>query len=399
MEKPLIINHIYDKHAGILRIRTGERIDSGNAVSFGQVVTTLRQTCPGGRIIFDLEDLKYLSSMGLRVFLKLSKTEKNRISVVNVSPEVEDIFRMTGFDTFFDLSRKMRRVSLDGCAIIGRGANGMVYRLNPDTIIKVFRPDADFSVVEREREKARAALLKGLPTAISYDVVQVGDSYGIVFEMIGSKSLADVLKEDEAHFDRYAKAYSALYKEIHSTEGDVETFGREKDIYEEAIEYCSDVYTPQELEKLRLLVRNIPERTTLIHGDFHPKNIMLIDGELALIDMGDVSTGHPVFDFLATAATQVNLLKLDPAFAEQFTGMSAPMISRLWKSLMEDYFAGKSTDEIRQIDHRITGFSKLKVALAPYFARDLNEAVLHASIQDARTNLLPIIDELARGFE
>ncbi|HBB60544.1 MAG TPA: hypothetical protein DCZ61_01965 [Lachnospiraceae bacterium] len=146
----------------------------------------LRRSDPDARIVFDLEDLSYLSSMGLRIFLKLVKTEKSRISAVNVSPEVEDIFRMTGFDTLVDLSRKMRTVSADGCEIIGRGANGIVYRLNPDTIIKVFRADADISAVEREREKARAALLKGLPTAISYDVVRVGDSYGIVFEMIGA---------------------------------------------------------------------------------------------------------------------------------------------------------------------------------------------------------------------
>ncbi|HBB60543.1 MAG TPA: hypothetical protein DCZ61_01960 [Lachnospiraceae bacterium] len=138
----------------------------------------------------------------------------------------------------------------------------------------------------------------------------------------------------------------------------------------------------------------MPERTTLIHGDFHPKNIMLIDGELALIDMGDVSTGHPVFDFLATAATQVNLLKLDPAFAAKFTGMPARMISRLWTTLMDDYFAGKSSEEIEKINAHIAGVSKLKAALAPYCARDVEEAVLRTSIEDARTNLLPIIDDL-----
>ena len=270
-----------------------------------------------------MDRLDYLSSAGLRVFLNLAQKEKHRMSAINASSDVMDIFRMTGFDTIIDISQKMRRVSTDGCEIIGRGANGIVYRLDPDTIIKVFRPDADLAVVERERRKSHAALISGLPTAISYDVVRAGDCYGIVYEMINSKSLADVMREDEAHFDRYAEAYTSLYKKIHSTEGDMETFGSVKTIYEEAIDYCSDVYTREELEKLRALIRSVPDRVTLIHGDYHPGNIMLIDDELTLIDMGDVSLGHPVFDLLATAAVQINLVKLDPVFAQQFTGMPA----------------------------------------------------------------------------
>ena len=74
--------------------------------------------------------------------------------------------------------------------------------------------------------------------------------------------------------------------------------------------------------------------------------------------------------------------------------MPAQMITRLWNALLDGYFSGKDTKEIERINRRIAGFSKLKVALAPYFARDLDESVLRASIEDAKTNLLPVIDEL-----
>ncbi len=389
----------YDDQKEILTIYPEGRIDSYNAAVFRQELDAARRVYPDGRIVFDMDRLDYLSSAGLRVFLNLAQKEKHRMSAINASSDVMDIFRMTGFDTIIDISQKMRRVSTDGCEIIGRGANGIVYRLDPDTIIKVFRPDADLAAVERERKKSHAALISGLPTAISYDVVRAGDCYGIVYEMINSKSLADVMREDEAHFDRYAEAYTSLYKKIHSTEGDMETFGSVKTIYEEAIDYCSDVYTREELEKLRALIRSVPDRVTLIHGDYHPGNIMLIDDELTLIDMGDVSLGHPVFDFLATAAVQINLVKLDPVFAQQFTGMPAQMITRLWNTLLEGCFAGKSREEILRIDRRISVFSKLKVALAPYFARDIDDKVIRASIEDAKTNLFPVMDDLMKWEE
>ena len=388
------MEHSYDTQKGILYVSPEGLINSGNASAVEQELSAIRRAYPDGRIVVDMDRLGYISSAGLRIFLRLAKREKQKVSAVNASSEMMDIFRVTGFDAIVDISRKLRQVSVQGCEIIGRGANGIVYRLDPDTIIKVFRPGVELAVVERERERAQAALMSGLPTAISYDVVLVQDSFGIVYEMINSRSLADVLVEDEAHFDRYAKAYASLYKEIHHTEGDAGTFGSVKTIYEEAIDYCSSVYSREELAKLRALIRSVPDSATLIHGDFHPKNIMLIDGELTLIDMGDMSMGHPVFDFLATAATQVNLLKLDPAFARQFTGMPAQMITRLWNALLEDYFAGKSREEIEQIDRKIAGFSKLKVALAPYFARDIDENVIRASIEDARTNLLPFIGDL-----
>ena len=388
------MKHEFDEQSGIFTICPEGRIDSDNAAAVEQELVSLRKTYPEGRVVFDLDRLSYLSSAGLRIFLRLARKEKSRVSAVNASAEVMDIFRMTGFETIIDISQKMREVSVDGCEIIGRGANGVVYRLDPETVIKVFRPEVDLADVEKERKKSQAALVRGLPTAISYDVVRTGDCYGIVYEMINSKSLADVMREDETHFDRYAEAYISLYKEIHQTEGDIGTFDSSKAIYEEAIDFCSSEYTREELEKLRMLVRSVPDRETLIHGDFHPKNIMLIDGELILIDMGSMSVGHPVFDFLATAAAQVNLLKLDPAFASRFTGMPAQMITRLWNALLDGYFSGKDTKEIERINRRIAGFSKLKVALAPYFARDLDESVLRASIEDAKTNLLPVIDEL-----
>ena len=392
------MKYTYDDQKQILTICPEGQMDSGNASVVRQKLTAVREEFPQGQVVFDLDRLDYISSAGLRILLRFIKAEKNRVRAVNASPEVMDIFRMTGFDFLIDITQKIRQVSVRDCTVIGRGANGIVYRLDPDTIIKVFHPDADLAMVEREQKKARSALMSGLPTAISYDVVCAGDSYGIVFEMINSKSLAEVMREDPEQFDRYAQEYALLLKEIHHTEGDADIFGFTKAIYEEAVDYCRDYYTQEELGKLRSLIRSVPDRATLIHGDYHPKNIMLIDGELTLIDMGDLSLGHPIYDFLATAAAQINLVKLDPVFAEQFTGMPAQMVIRLWNALLEKYFDEKSREEIGRIDRRIADFSKLKVALAPYFARDIDEDVVRASVQDAKTNLLPAIDSMINAL-
>ena len=51
-----------------------------------------------------------------------------------------------------------------------------------------------------------------------------------------------------------------------------------------------ELFTSEEMELMHKLYDAVPERDTLIHGDFHTRNIFISDGELLLIDMADTST-------------------------------------------------------------------------------------------------------------
>ena len=56
-------------------------------------------------LVFDLEKLSYISSAGLRVLLSSMKVmdEQGSMKVRNVSPEVMDIFEVTGFVDMLDI--------------------------------------------------------------------------------------------------------------------------------------------------------------------------------------------------------------------------------------------------------------------------------------------------------
>lgn len=54
-------------------------------------------------ITFDLKDVDYISSAGLRVILlskKMANTKGGEVKIVNAQPEVEEVFDMTGFYDF-----------------------------------------------------------------------------------------------------------------------------------------------------------------------------------------------------------------------------------------------------------------------------------------------------------
>ena len=50
------------------------------------------------KISFDLKNLLYISSLGLRIFFKLAKQYPSAVKIFNVPEDVMSIFKMTGID-------------------------------------------------------------------------------------------------------------------------------------------------------------------------------------------------------------------------------------------------------------------------------------------------------------
>lgn len=58
--------------------------------------------------VIDLARLEYIASSGLRVFLLAQKRARGSgagLMLINVSPQIHDIFRYAGFDRIIDMTR------------------------------------------------------------------------------------------------------------------------------------------------------------------------------------------------------------------------------------------------------------------------------------------------------
>jgi anti-anti-sigma factor len=58
--------------------------------------------------VIDLARLEYIASSGLRVFLLTQKRARGLgagLMLINVSPQIHDIFRYAGFDRIIDMTR------------------------------------------------------------------------------------------------------------------------------------------------------------------------------------------------------------------------------------------------------------------------------------------------------
>ena len=315
-------------------------------------------------LTMDAEGLEYISSSGLRILLTLAKSYKN-FKVVGVNAEVYDVLSMTGFNKIIKVERALRQLSIDGCEQIGVGGVGTVYRLDGDTIIKVFREGTTIDEVRKEITMSKEAFVMGTPTAISFDIVKVGSQYGLVYELLNAETLSSCIKRAPERIEEFARQYANLFRQLHSIE--VPADSNVPDAIEHERQQILHIrrYFPQEsIDLLLQILDAIPTSNRLLHLDLQVKNTMMQGDELMLIDMGEMGYGHPVLD-LGHAYSAMVLLIGD---YDKTIGIPRELGNKVWDLAINYYFEGQPADvvELRkaQIDvvARIRNFSWLALS-------------------------------------
>lgn len=302
------------------------RIDSSNAAQTEQEILEKLSENEGKEVAFEIGNLQYISSAGLRVLMKVRKMSGEKLEIRDVSPEIYEILETTGFTELFSVRKKLREISVEGCEKLGQGGNGAVYRLDEDKIVKVYKPWMGLDAIDREREFARRAFINGIPSVIAYDTVKVGDCLGVVFEMLRSDTLGHAMRNNPEKLDEYVDQYVALAKTLHSTHVPKNSFTRIQDVLHERTDNLGRWCTADEIKLLHTIIDSIPEADTITHNDLHPGNIMIQDGELVLIDMPEVTMGPPICDMVAIFRDMISAPKGTPEAIEYSVGMPAELI-------------------------------------------------------------------------
>lgn len=372
------------------------RINNDNAREFEAEVNDILRKHPGKSIVIDADELDYISSAGLRVLLKFSADDKP-LSVRNAGSELYDIFDMTGFTEILEIRKKMKSIIVEGCEIIGTGAYGTVYKVDEDTIVKVYDSADTLPLIERERAKSKKAFVMGIPTAISYDIVRVGSSYGSVFELLHADNLNDVLKENPDKFDELMIKYVNMIKSVHGVQTDSDDFPSAVKTFIKNLDALSDVIPDDVSSKIKDMLIKMPEDKHIIHGDLQMKNVMIADEEPMLIDMETLGTGDPVFDLQSLFLCYCAYSEDEPHNTEEFLGITRETADHIWNRIMELYFEGLSAEQIQEEENKIrllgyVGFLN-SVILNGFTKPELRDIRIRHSVEHMR-ELLPKVDHL-----
>ena len=343
-----------------ITIALSGRIDSNNAPEIEKQLFEQIGSKSGAQIVLDAEKLEYISSAGLRVLLRVRKSHPD-MRITGVNSEVYEILDMTGFTELFKIEKAYRVVSIEGCEEIGRGANGRIYRIDRDNVVKVYKNADALADIQHEREVAKLALILGIPTAISYDVVKVGNSYGSVFELLNARSFSKILKNEPEKLDWCVEEFVKMLKKIHGT---LVPRGKLLDMKDIALSWAAFMqdYLPKEAsEKLYRLIDAVPHDDHMIHGDYHTKNIELQNDEILLIDMDTLAVGHPIFELGSIYNSFRGFSELDHEIVKNFQGFDFELAAEFWHKALALYLGTNSEKKIKEVEDkaRIVGYTRL----------------------------------------
>ncbi len=353
---------------GCLSIIMPDHIDTSNAGEVEESITPILDEHPDVEsLVFDAKDLNYISSVGLRLVLKMKKRYED-FKVINVNGECYEIFQMTGFTDIITIEKALRVISIEGKPIIGEGYYGKVYRISPDMIVKHYFRNNPIDDIDRERKLARLAFTSGIPTAIAFDVVAVKEGgYGAVYECIDAESFKSVILKDMEHLDKYIDINAKLIKNMNATEFEGEGLPRSLDIAKEWLARIKPIVSDALYNRCEKLMATIPDDHRLIHGDCHFKNIFIQDGEPLLIDMDSLQMGSPIFEcaslYIAYCAYELD----DPGNALKFMGVDGEITRRIYEGTVERIYADRGEAQIAVIKKKI-----LALALIHFLSKIAN---------------------------
>jgi Ser/Thr protein kinase RdoA (MazF antagonist) len=180
--------------------------------------------------------------------------------------------------------------------LIGEGRTAEVFLFGADRVVKLMRPGFDSRSLITEAERAAAAFRAGAPAPKVIEMVEVDGRRGIVFERVSGPSMLDELLRGAAANEmaiQLASLHSRLLK-LHA-QGLPDVRDRLADRIDEA-----GLLTLGERRACKDSLSDLPDGTSLLHGDFHPGNVHLTSSRRVVIDWMDAARGAPAADVART---------------------------------------------------------------------------------------------------
>ena len=257
--------------------------------------------------------------------------------------------------------------------LIGEGGNSRVYRLEGNKVVKVFHKDIPKDMVCYENDRSCEAYAAGVSCAPCYGMVSVDGCLGIVYEDLGSLDLLSLIVRDKTHLKDYIREFARQVRVMHSKSVDTTRLKDAKQAFESYLDRLTGhLCSPDEVGRLKRVCTAIPDRTTFIHGDCHPGNVMERDGKLILIDLSSCGYGHPVFDlagmysiYMTAAEDEERRKRLVPA--RDFT---SPECRAIWETFLSSYFESGDEAFLQKVQDQIRGFVRVRRLLRTLIVAD-----------------------------
>lgn len=180
--------------------------------------------------------------------------------------------------------------------IIGEGNTATVYEWGEGKVLKLFVQGYPQNAVETEFQNTRMINELSFAKAKAYEMIRCEERMGIIYEKVEGESLLDwVLRTGD--LQGCAEYMARLHKTIvqHKVSGVMN--------YKDFLTYHLLHAPPSkrmEHGQLHRMLDKLKDGDNLCHGDLHPGNILLAEGQPVVIDFMNVCHGDVLYDVART---------------------------------------------------------------------------------------------------
>lgn len=314
---------------------TGER-----AHIFRRIIEDLYEKKGDILIVFDCSTLAWIDMEGIGVLKDLRASGK-RFKLKNLNADTSMLFRVEGFDEYLEKEDKLPEIDLSKCEKINEGANGVIYRVSDEMVAKTFKEEPDYYDIVRRRIALKNAFVCGVPAPFSFGYAVYDGRIVMLMELINSKSLLQIIYSDK-DYDEYTIRYAHLVKMPHEIQDEeiLSKFMRDlfgKELLEKA-DRCDRVLPEKYRGRARKIIEEADGPECLVHGDIHPKNIMITGDEMLFIDFDSFTTGKAVYDLGALYRTFFCNENRGVTDFNAFLKLTFDECQRIWDIFVGEYF-------------------------------------------------------------
>ena len=175
--------------------------------------------------------------------------------------------------------------------LLARGNTAEIIEQNSNLICKLFNPGYPTIYIEHEFNNAKTVWEMGIKTPRAYNLICMDGRDGIVYDKIIGETLLSKMnnaKENEltAWIERFVDFHTELIS--HHINNVIDY----KDFLKMFVSGSTEIV--DKIDKLE-------NGDCLLHGDFHPANIMVnTDNQLIIIDMMNICKGPAIYDVART---------------------------------------------------------------------------------------------------
>lgn len=193
--------------------------------------------------------------------------------------------------------------------LLGKGNTAEVFEYTNGKVCKLFFEGYPHEYIGLEFKNAKEMYGNKIPVPIPFGMVMIENRKGILYESIEGKTLQKVITETKEPVDGMLDMFVHLHLDILAHHS--------KNVLSYK-EYLMGMLKNKKVRDQEILnkVMALPDDDHLLHGDFHPNNILIMaDGTPVVIDFMNVCCGPVLYDI---ARTHFLIKQYDFSFANRY---------------------------------------------------------------------------------